>query len=203
MPSSSPGIVIHLEFTLEIIKQPGIKVQDIQSSNMAQEGKVHVCCGELPTPPLPGVLHTTLHVLACHRAILGSQMILWEVTEVFVVELESLVSSQPVSGFLMGDAPGSLWMSPAPESLGEDEGDLFQPSQAQGSHFQAWCLTTRLFLFMVLQPGQCWQRAPDPPPSPAWTTGKIPSSASISAEGELFFPSSLPAMPSRKTKRHC
>lgn len=30
-----------------------------------------------------------------------------------------------------------------------------------------------------------------------------PPSASISAEGELFFLSSLPAMPSRKTKRHC
>lgn len=48
------------------------------------------------------------------------------------------------------------------------------------------------------------------PPSPTWPSGKsltrllqLASSASIFAEGELSFPSSLPAMPSRKTKRHC
>lgn len=157
MPSSSPGIVIHLEFTLEIIKQPGIKVQDSKSNNLAQEGKVHVCCGELPIPALPGVLHITLHVLACHRAILGSEMILWEVTEVFVVELESLVPSATCQWVPDGRCPWpplSPWgrMKGTCSSLHKPRAVISKPGVSQqGSPFSR-CSS--------LVSARCWQRAP-------------------------------------------
>lgn len=55
---------------------------------------MRIWCSELSSPLLLWALHVDLHVFASHMAILGREMILWEVTKVFVMELEPLVHSE-------------------------------------------------------------------------------------------------------------
>lgn len=175
---------------------------------MAWEQNVHVWYGELPSPPLFGVLYITLHVLASHRAILGREMILWKVTKVFVVELELLAYSETWQRVPDGRCP---WQSVTVSSSRVPRGGWRGPVPASISTFPSLVSHNKALSVRGApgcsvrgagrEPLVLVSRMLQPPLSPAWTRGNSLTRLQLLFLQKGSFSFHLPCLPCHPGKQ--
>lgn len=178
---------------------------------MAWEQNMHVWCGELPSPPFLAVLHSTLHSLACHKAIFGREVILQKVTKVFVVELESLVYSETCQQVPDGRCP---WQPVIVSSSRVPGGGRRGPVPASISTVESFpsLVSHNKALSLCGAPG--WSvggaaREPlvlfswmlQPPRSPVWTSGKSLTRLQLLFLQKRSFSFHLPCLPCHPGKQ--